>query len=876
MDVMFVWVTGQELGMGSAESQHDSKNTLTLACDGLRIGCESSVLELFKLQDMLDGFVSCCGSAGKNRAGLNLQEEEWGSGLTLNGIMPVTFQAMMTKYLKTRMERKIVDLSGIGGKAGDVVAMHMRRSEMLVWLTYSVVLKGMAFLLLDAQFGEETVCSRMADALSKVCVVDNAKHFKELVCVVPAFLSRVVRYQAEWERESALLYVLFTSGSTGRPKGVEVSQRNLHNYVRWHDLLTFTSCGADVGLLTGSLTFDGNLTLVFWPIMSNAILCILGERHCVPEGIAWFVKAWSIAFVKMVPSLVQVVFSSSDIRVAGLMMGGESVSKILVGQLGRRRIKVYNEYGPTECTVAVGNSELSSERHWSVHFGHPSINSAMRLERGQLLIFGPQVGRGYRNNLEKTKKAFVFDTFGNDGVLRIYDSGDKARFLETGDIEYLGRGDDQIKISGQRVELGAVESGVLSCAGVVQCAILVVDGYGSKSLVAFVVGATDAGRIREEVSRKAARHEVPHQIVMVDAIPLTTAGKADRAALKKLLLSENFDLVSAPRDSSVQSGRSKKSLNRSNSRKLVEDAVNMVLGKPVERSIWEAGATSLMAMQLDAAIKERTGVEIGLSNLMKDGSLDAITGVVDNLNQSMNQSNLSNTNLETQSSFTRLQRFGSSSKFVILVSGFGLLAETAMGIVNTLRQDFAVFVCEFAGLNMSPKKISELFFDQFSLNPTAIVAHSAGGVWAFEFAKHFKSAALVMLDCYVPPLSSFSKFEMMRFLIVPFRKMSGLPPVDNVPDQYLLPILRYLWKSHEKSIVEAYTSDDQFRMIEMMNQWKPEGMLNHKWIFVKCSSSKENVKDWMPFFELDPLIVSVDEDHFEMIKTAGSIILPLI
>ena len=170
MDVMFVWTTGQELQVGTSEGgEHALKNVLSAVCDGQTMVCEaaSGWMEEWQMSEM--GWWMMERVAGKRglrarealpAAGLigstmsverAMQEEEWGTGPTVVGAMPATFQGVVSKYMKTKHESKMVDLSGVarGAKAGDVVGLHMRRSEMLVWLTYSVVAHGLAFLPLD-------------------------------------------------------------------------------------------------------------------------------------------------------------------------------------------------------------------------------------------------------------------------------------------------------------------------------------------------------------------------------------------------------------------------------------------------------------------------------------------------------------------------------------------------------------------------------------------------------------------------------------------------------------------------------------------------------------------------------------------------------
>jgi acyl-coenzyme A synthetase/AMP-(fatty) acid ligase len=864
MDVMFNWVTGQELEGFVGASRLDSKNAFTLHCDGVTLAVESTLFESSsKLHDVLSGMMRVvAGGSGVSNEKINveraLQEEEWGTGPTLAraGIVPVTFQGVVRKFMKSKLETKLVDLSWVAsGKAGDVIGMHMRRSERLVWLTYSITLPGFAFLPLDAQYGAQVVEYRLRDSEAAVCCVDDWRSWAVCVLVIASGLIRAKQTRLSWKSCFAedKGYMFYTSGSTGNPKGVLIGQQNVPVFGLWLLQCDFQVVQEDLFVWQASISFDTFVPNILWPLLLDLSLAIsITSFHAFscPGSLFW-----------MTPSSWMLSLSAAPLSsMRALVFGGEPVSSLCAQSCQGRGLNFFNVYGPTETTVIVTSKLV---KNLFVTIGRPINGSAIAC-RKSLFVQGRSVGPGYCKLQRSTKSKFTYDGQTNDGVGKQYDTGDAAEFLNNGDLSFSGRLDDQVKISGQRVELGAVESAVLSCAGVKQCAVLVVEQResGSKSLAAFVVvanrAATDASAIREHVARSAVRHEVPHQVIVVDSIPLTTAGKADRLALR-MLLRDIEKIQVAPKI------RTKKPLARSNSRKLVEEATKKVFGASVEGTIWEAGASSLMAMQLDAAIKEQTGVQIGLSNLMKDGSVDMIASMIDSSTKMVE---------EGKDSFYRMQKFGAGPT-LLFISGFGLLAETASPTVNSLA-GFTVCVCEFAGLNYDVSRICELFLAQI-VDPVAIVAHSAGGVWAYEFAKMFPNAVLVMLDCYIPPLSSLDRFGMLRFLIRPFQKMSGLASVEDVPNDYLAFVLRGVLKHQDEKVVEAYCSEGQLRMQERMNQWSPEGRLSQKWIFVKCSTSAENVVDeWKPFFEQEPIVLSVEEDHFDMLKTGGPLILPYL
>jgi len=261
-------------------------------------------------------------------------------------------------------------------------------------------------------------------------------------------------------------------------------------------------------------------------------------------------------------------------------------------------------------------------------------------ELSVLQICGPNVSVGYNNLQLQSSRVFLYDDQTNNGRSHRYHTDDKIDVEWTGNFVFCGRVDDQVKISGQRVELGAVESAVLSCPGVKQCAILVVENAsGNKSLAAFVVVAEDAtldvGSIREHVARNAARHEVPHQIMLVEAIPLTTAGKADRTALKKLMVGADATSDAVAAVSEVGAVTSAPSA-LSSAAEAVARAMSQVLSRSVsastDESFWELGGTSLMAMTLDGVLQATTGAPpIGIAKIMQDGSVAGIARLISGL-----------------------------------------------------------------------------------------------------------------------------------------------------------------------------------------------------------------------------------------------------
>ena len=670
MDVTFNWVTGQDLTF-VGESRLDSKNPFTLRSDGVMLSLESTLFDsTSQLHDVLGGVMARVVATGTTNASavqsnvLQLQEEEWGTGptLALGGIVPVTFQGAVRKFMKSKFESKLVDLSFVAqGKAGDVIGMHMRRSERLVWLTYSITLQGYAFLPLDAGYGAQVVEYRLNDAKALVCFLDEWRSFNHLLALRPDTCCfngvQMNNFRSKILLSSEMCYILFTSGTTGRPKGAAIGQLNVANLLQWSGLNEFQFCCEDLMLWQSSISFDMLILDLFWPLQSEGFVCAVHDgKDRDLDVLGLEIRKNNVSILFIVPShflaleLTCKVDFKQNLRC--VVLGGESLTRANFRNFSR--IEMVNFYGPTETTVGV-MSEITSKEAMFSHrqtfpvgraFANTSILTALTA-----FVRGLSVGMGYQNMSQLTKQAFVYDSSSNDGENRMYDTGDKVEFNPTGAAHHLGRKDDQVKISGQRVELGAVESAVLSCPGVSQCTIVVVENSaGNKSLAAFVVvgdkADTDASAIREHMTKTAARHELPHQIQIVNAIPLTTSGKADRAALKRLLQLNSRSGICARLEVDEQESTTENNGLAANSglastQMLVASAMSQVIGEVVslksKKTFWELGGTSLMAMTLDGILQSQTGVRIGIAKMMLDGSVAGISSVINSSSRKLEE-----------------------------------------------------------------------------------------------------------------------------------------------------------------------------------------------------------------------------------------------
>ena len=357
-----------------------------------------------------------------------------------------------------------------------------------------------------------------------------------------------------------LAYVLYTSGSTGQPKGVAIEHRQILNYL--NAILEKLELPTDANFATVS-TFAADLgnTAIFPALCTGGCLHIVSqERASDPEALAEYFQRHPIDCLKIVPShlatLLASSVSSSLLPRRCLVLGGEAASWDLIEKIQQSApsCRILNHYGPTETTVGVltypVESKQASYNSKTVPIGRAIANTQVYIldehlqpvpigVPGELYIGGAPLARGYLNRPELTAEKFIIveHLSGQDAYpTRVYKTGDKARYLPDGNIEFLGRVDHQVKIRGFRIELGEIEAVLGQHPGVRQTAVsLSEDESGNKQLVGYVVPnpkqAPSVSDLRHFLLNKFPEYMVPSAFVMLKALPLTPNGKVDRRAL---------------------------------------------------------------------------------------------------------------------------------------------------------------------------------------------------------------------------------------------------------------------------------------------------------------------------------------------------------
>jgi len=382
-----------------------------------------------------------------------------------------------------------------------------------------------------------------------------------------------------------LLYLIYTSGSTGRPKAVGIEHRQMLNYVR--AIQERADFGEQSGFaLISSLAADLGNTMFFPALCGGGTLHIISEERALdPVMLRDYMQRYRIDYMKITPSHLRALLSGDQCLDAGprkkLILGGESSSWDWIQELQNQaaQLQVMNHYGPTECTVGATTFlfEGGAVRPASgtLPLGRPLGNDRVYVldaymlpvpvgATGELYIGGKGVGRGYLNQPEMTATRFVPDPFGNTEGGRLYCTGDRLRWLASGDLEFLGRIDEQVKIRGFRVELGEIETVLRQAPGVRQGSVALQDAEVegcNKRIVAYLVGEQQPANedekkrltdsVRQHMQAALQKYMIPTAFVWMERLPLLSNGKLDRKALPQPQSADRYAPPATPIEQSL-------------------------------------------------------------------------------------------------------------------------------------------------------------------------------------------------------------------------------------------------------------------------------------------------------------------------------------
>ncbi|MGH3875552.1 MAG: non-ribosomal peptide synthetase [Actinophytocola sp.] len=540
----------------------------------------------------------------------------------------VVVEDVETSYaeLNARANRLAALLRERGAEPGTRIGLCLRRNLDLTTAVLAVLKTGAAYVPLDPTHPSARVAEIAADA-SVRAVIAHA----DVAAAVSAVAAPVVTLDDVRAELAALpaenlplaakpgdvAYIIYTSGSTGRPKGVLLEHRGVVNFIdSTRDLFDLTPADRILGF--ASMTFDVSVFETFSALLTGARLCVAtdDERLSI-DRLQSLMERAGITVIDLPPTVMPLLAPEKFTNLRIAFVGGEAFSGELVNRWNPGR-RLFNGYGPTECTVTMIVEECPGTWDASPPIGLPMTNHVAHvLDRelrpvpigvpGELVIGGAGLARGYLDRAELTAEKFVTDPFGTAPGKRLYRTGDLVKRLPDGRLVFLGRLDQQVKIRGLRIELGEVESALAAFAGIGPVSVRPwTDDAGDKHLVGYLtgVGEQQVPSVRAHLGTVLPSYMIPSYFVVLEELPLTSSGKVDWRRLP------------APDPGSAGVGSADEP-RTATERVLLREVLTPLLRNDrlgVHDDFFQAGGNSLQAAQLMSAINRRFEVEIALND----------------------------------------------------------------------------------------------------------------------------------------------------------------------------------------------------------------------------------------------------------------------
>jgi amino acid adenylation domain-containing protein len=669
-------------------------------------------------------------------------------------------------------------LRSLGVGLDSLVGICVERSvEMIVGLL-GILKAGGAYVPIDPNYPHARLNYLINDSQVKILLTQS-----RLLPKIPPHLAQTICLDRDWAIVSRaqitnpisgvsftnLAYVIYTSGSTGKPKGVKIQHQGFANYLNWC-IQAYTVAQGSGAPVQSSISFDATITSIFSPLLVGQKVVLLPEVNEIEALVALLRSSDNFSLIKITPAHLEILKyllppATAPGRTRALIVGGEALlgNNLAFWRDHAPQTKIINEYGPTETVVGCCVYEITQDTCLSaaIPIGRPIANTQLYIldrllqpvpigVKGELYIGGDGVAQGYWRREDLTTERFIPNPFSNDPAARLYKTGDLARYLADGNIDYLGRIDHQVKIRGFRIELGEIETILGQHPDVERLVVIVNEDIPSnKRLIAYIVPQQDRSpqidSLRAFMASKLPEYAVPSIFMLLEELPLTPNGKVDRSALPAPASLRTASLVAlmSPRD------ELELELTRIWERILEIDSIG------IGENFFELGGNSIIAVRLVAAIDRHWGRNLPLSTLLQ---YPTITELADVLRQ--------NSVATPWSSLVPIESRGSKPPlFCIHPVGGNVLEYYPLALLGLDRPIYGLQSIGLDGQQIPFSQIEDMAAHYIQAietiqpdGPYLLLGYSFGGLIAFEIACQLerqgkKIGLLALLDNASPNLA---------------------------------------------------------------------------------------------------------------------------
>ena len=694
-------------------------------------------------------------------------------------------QYLTYRELNSKANKIAHYLQKMGVRPEVLVGICIDRSLDAIAGLLGILKAGGAYLPLDPNYPQERLNFMLEDARTSILLTtqQHLPRFTPKVCQIPNLA--VICLDRDWQaiaRQSQqnpisqvtvenLAYVIYTSGSTGKPKGVLIEHKGLSNLAQ-AQIETFKLQPHHRVLQFASLSFDASIFEIVMALRSGATLYLANPEFRSPgKPLIDFLRDNAISHVTLPPAVLKLLPKTQLPALQTIICAGESCAPDLVNFWAKNR-QFFNAYGPTEATVWSSIAELTNSTKISI--GRPILHTQIYiLDKhlqpvpigipGELHVSGLGVARGYLNRSHLTPKRFISNPFSDKYGARMYKTGDLARYLPDGNIEFLGRIDEQVKVRGFRIELGEIEAVLRQHPGVQETAAIACnDSSGNQRLIAYIVPnnpTPSAIELRNFLKAKLPPYMIPNAFQIIDFLPLTPNGKINRRRLSspENLTAASGDAFAEPR-----------SPTESTLAQIWASILNLDrVG--IRDNFFDLGGDSLLAVRLIDRINKQFQQDLPLSFLF-------LNPTVEHLANSLN----SGENYLQNSPLVTINSHGSSPPFFCVHPIFGVVFPYYKLAAELGREQpfYALQPRGIDGENSPLTSIEDMAAFYIAAvrevqpqGPYFLGGWSFGGLVAFEMAQQLQKAGervalLAILDTLAPiPANQISFWDGCKFLL---------------------------------------------------------------------------------------------------------------